>query len=332
MRAVALVLLTGLAASPAASQPSVASVLAESPFSASERSSLLAGRTVVQALAEAGNRELAVGAACLLAAGSVEDALAPFLSDRPILPEEHVLKSGVLRGKPSPELFRPIRLEPDVAAEVARYLKARPGTELNLSAEEIADFTAIEPSPRTAENIDRVHTQLRAFLARRYASYRERGLEGIPDYARARGSRTSPADELRRSTRAAGLHLLAPAYEKAWLGYPRGVPAEAGDTYFWAQVEVDGRPAVTIAHRLSLRDGATHLVGQRSFYISHFFDSGESLVAVAAVEEGTLVLYQDRIWMDQLSGLSGRVKKTLGRKFLANHVEQVIESLGVCPK
>ncbi len=74
MRAVAIVFLTALAMSPAASQPNGASVLAESPFSASERSELLAGRTVVQALEEAGNRKLA-GATCVVGQRSFSSAL-----------------------------------------------------------------------------------------------------------------------------------------------------------------------------------------------------------------------------------------------------------------
>ena len=328
----ALGLLLGLLASPppAAAAPSVESVLAQSPFSPSERKDLLAGETVVRPLTEAGQRELAVGAACLLPAGAAGGALAPFVGDRPLLPEEHLRGTGTVHGEPSPQLFAEIQLEPAVAAEVARYLEARPGVELNLSAEEIAEFGALERSPRIEENIERVHRTLRSVLAARYGRYRREGLAGIADYARNRSGGASPAEELRQSTRAAGVRELAPAFERAWLGYPEHVPAGADDDYFWARVEVDGRPSVALVHRLSVDDGARHLVGQRSFYISHFFDSGESLVAVAPVAEGTLFLYQDRIWLDEVSGLSGRLKKALGRRFLESHVEDMIEQIGVC--
>ena len=329
--AIAVVLLAVGAAPKAGSEPSAASLLEGMPYSGRDRERLLAGRTVIQPLREAGTRELAVGAACLLPGRSPEGVLAAFLEERPILPEEHVVESGVLRGEVSPALFEPIRLEPNVAAEVARYLKARPGTELNLSTEEIAAFTAIRPSAETRRDIEHVHERLRAFLASRYGGYRERGLDGIPDYERARGSRASPAEELRASTRAAGLDRLAPRFEKAWLEYPSGLSPDASEAFFWARVEVDDRPAVALAHRLSTSEGAVRLVAQRSFYVSHFFDSGESLVAVATAREGTLVLYQDRIWLDEVSGITGRVKKTLGRKFLESHVRETLEALGVCP-
>lgn len=321
-----------LGTSSAAAEPTLAAVLADSPFQPADRKALLEGRTVIQALSEAGKRELAVGAACLVSGGSVSAVLEPFLGARPILPEEHVVAAGELLGAPSPELFREVALEPAAAAEIARYLNAHPGLELNLSDEEIADFTAIEPSPRTQQNIATVHAHLRELLAARYASYAERGLEGVADYARSRGSRASPAEELRRSTRAAGLHVLAPRFERAWLDYPKELPSEASDRYFWARVDLNGRPAVALVHRLSLLEGTTHVVGQRNFYVSHFFDAGESIVAVAPVEEGTLVLYQDRVWLDDLSGLSGRIKKALGRKFLESHVAQTIRRLGICPK
>ncbi|MBW2243692.1 MAG: hypothetical protein JRH01_17040 [Deltaproteobacteria bacterium] len=330
IRSAAIALFAILVAFPAASDPTLETVLAHSPFSSAERSALLSGRTIIQPLSEAGDRELAVGAACLIPGGSVSAILEPFLGDRPILPEEHVVKTAVLRGEPSAELFRGIELEPNAAAEIARYLKARPGLDLNLSSEEIAEFTAIERSRRTNENISKVHMHLRQLLASRYASYRESGLEGVAAYARSRGSHASPGEELRRSTRAAGLRHLAPTFERAWLNYPREVPAQASETYFWARVDVNGRPAVALVHRLSLLEGTTQVVGQRNFYVSHFFDSGESLLAVGPVEKGILVLYQDRIWLDDLSGLSGRLKRTLGRRFLESHVEQTIRALGVC--
>ena len=331
VRVVFLGLSVVLANSSASAQPSLASVLAKSPFSASDLEQLLEGQTVVQALAEAGTKELAAGAACLIREGSTSAALAPFVSDRPVLPDEHLLESAVLSGEPAPELFRGIKLEPSAAAEVARYLEARPGFALNLSQEEIAEFSALEISGRAAENISKVHARLRKLLAARYGSYRKSGLDGIAEYARSTGSSASPAQELRASTRASGLDVLAPSFERAWLDYPRGASDRAVSTYFWARVEVDDRPAVALVHRLSLEDGASHVVGQRTFYLSHYFDSGESLVAVAPVAEGILFLYQDRIWLDEASGLSGRIKKALGRRFLQSHVKETIEKLGVCP-
>jgi hypothetical protein len=327
----ALVLAMAVVASPLRAEPTLAEVLAESPFSTDGLRRLLAGETVAHELREAGNRELAVGAACLRETGAVGEALAPFLGDHPVLPAEQTVATGVLRGDPSPDLFRVIRLEPNVAAEVARYLDAHPGYELNLSAEEIDAFENVDDSQPIRENIQRVHDLLYEALASRYSSYQSRGLDGIADYSRSGGSEASPADELRRSARAAGLKLLAPVFERAWLEYPHHTPDFALETYFWAQLAVDDRAAVGLIHRMGLRDGVIRILGQRSFYVSHFFDAAESILVVAPVAEGTLVLYQDRIWVDRFSGLLASVKKSLGRKFMKARVAEALEKLGVCP-
>lgn len=328
---VAAVATASLTAAPARAQPTLAEVLAESQFSAEELRRLEKGKTVVLELREAGERELAVGAGCLRELGTVGEALAPFLRGKPILPDENLIASGTLVGAASPDLFREIRLEPDVAAEVARYLDAHPGYELNLSKTEIEAFEDLERSPTTDQNIARVHELLYEALASRYSSYRSRGIDGIADYLRSGGSEASPGDELRRSARAAGLKLLAPVFEAAWVQYPKHTPDFALESFFWTQMEIDGRVAVGLVHRMGMRDDVIRILGQRSFYVSHFFDVAESILAVAPVEEGTLVLYQSRVWVDRFSGLMASVKKSLGRKFMKKEVSQTLEKLGVCP-
>ena len=85
--------------------------------------------------------------------------------------------------------FAGLALKPNGEKEAGRYLNAKPGDELNLSAKEIAAFRGLNvDGVGAAERTKKVEELVRSTLYRRYQAYRGEGTAG-PYSIRARGWR-----------------------------------------------------------------------------------------------------------------------------------------------
>ena len=155
-----------------------------------------------------------------------------------------------IRGPGTLADFASLVLEPDGLAEAKRYLAARTGDTLNLSAEEIHAFNALDTNDRDPKA--QVEEQLKRLLLRRFQAYLANGLDGIAPYAR-RDGRREPAEELRRATLASRLLTLhAPALQQVLLSYPAVKPAGLEEHFYWLCYDHDGRPNYTLRHRIGL--------------------------------------------------------------------------------
>jgi hypothetical protein len=208
--------------------------------------------------------------------------------------------------------FAGLRIPPE---ELDRLARARPGDELNLSAEEIAALTAA--SPKGAEAVGDAY---RGLLAARVEAYRTRGLAGIAPYARGGGRSTSPGDALRAALDAEGaLKEYAPTFHAALAGYPNDVPPDFEDRFYWVLLDVQGRPAVVLVHRLVGSRGDALGIVERQFYVSQGFNALQILVGLFPVQEGTAVIYTNRTSSDQAARF-GRVAQSMGRRMLVGEV------------
>jgi hypothetical protein len=300
-------------------------IVERTPLESPQLDELRAGQVITTPIVEAGPRELAMALACL-AYSSSADLLQPFLGDRPIVPSEYLTQSGRIQTETDWNELDRSTLSLRHAGELARYLDATPGFTLNLSREEHAEFGGIS-GEKESNHVGAVRHAIHRMLADRYRGYRESGLPGIAVYLRGEGETVSPGDLLEDSLGAAtGLATLFPRFQSAWRDYPKTGFEARDDTFFWASLEVDDRPAWLLAHRYA----GPQVVGQRTFYVSHFFDAGTTVAGWVDVPEGRVFFLTTRLWIDRLSGFGASLKRRLGERLLATQMKETIARAGIC--
>jgi hypothetical protein len=296
-------------------------------FDASEIERVRRGGLGIAKIHEVSDREIGLVIACRVEVAP-EDALAPFLGDSLPIDRELLQQQMLIDTDLHEASFDVISLGRDDHDEIRHYLEAKPGVGLNLSSDEIAAFQALKDSDDPAQ----VEAVLRDMLRARYTSYRAGGLAGARPYAREEGGHISPGEELRKTEEnMTGLHEIYPNFHNAWLRYPRELPDDiVGDDFFWVKLDIEGRPAFVLSHRLVVKDREMHLVGIRDYYVSHFLDVSQRAAVVTRIESGeNILLYFERLWVDHWSGFA-KLSKKIGHKILKRQMEHLLQDHGIC--
>ena len=163
----------------------------------------------------------------------------------------------------------------------------------------------------------------RAELLRRYEAYRQRGLAGIEPRGRAR-----PSEELQSALKEEKLlATFFPAIHQALRLYPGAQPADLQHRYFWINQRVENRPAFILAHRSYFvrPDGA--FMAERQFYVEHSYNSLFLLAGVMPMSGGTIVLYSNRTFTDQVAGLGSGLRHSIGRKQMRDEIVKGFEQI-----
>ena len=319
--ALAAALLAFVTTRAAAEPPEAVALLADFGFTPDEIAEVQAGKLVHGTLQPASERELVAALAFQVQAPPaqlVEDAKADLL-DRV---DPDTIAFAVVPGAGSLADFAKLTLQPDAQKRAQAYLSAGPGGDLNLSAEEIASFAKLGSgaAPSAAEQ------QVRSALLARLQAYRAQGLAGIAPYARPNGEQRSPGDELRTASAAAKkLEAYAPAAYRLLAAYPEAMPTGTEESFRWSHFEAHGVPTIALTHVLFVPDGEAWVVVQRQFYVSAGYNAEQAVAAFLPVEAGTLVVYANRTSTDQVTGLGGGAKRSLGSKLLASQLEALFE-------
>jgi hypothetical protein len=295
-------------------------VVADFGFPADSTDRIRRGEVLEADPTESSDRELAVGLTFLIkdAPSTVADA---FRKAFDLKADSSLAASIPLRGEGTVADFEALVLKPDAAAEAKRYVRARPGDILNLSANEIRAFDA-----RANAGVAGVEDQLKQMLLARYRSYMTNGLAGIAPYARSSGLE-DPSKDLRAAVEAAAplLGKYAPAMLQLLRAYPRDKPAELKESFYWLRYELDGRPNYTLRHRLTLPAGNTMVVADREFYVSHGYNTSQAIAGLIPVPEGTVVFYRSRVSTDQVAGFGSGFKKGIGRGVMAKQLMEIFK-------
>ena len=271
---------------------------------------------------ESSEREMAVGLTFLVQLPLAE-VLKAFRATVDLKADPQLSASGPIRGPGTLADFASLVLEPDGLAEAKRYLAARAGDTLNLSAGEIQAFNALDANDRDPKR--RVEDQLKRLLLGRYQAYLANGLDGIAPYAR-RDGRRDPSEELRRATLASRLlRLHAPALQQVLLSYPAVKPAGLEEHFYWLCYNHDGRPNYTLRHRMDLAVGEVFATADREFYVSHGYNTSQAFAGFIPVPEGTMVVYQSRVSTDQVAGFASSMKKGIGRSVMAKQLTDIFQ-------
>lgn len=316
-----LLLAAGPGVRHAAAAPDAATLLAELGLSQDEITQVRSGTLVRHAVPAASERELTAGLAfrvssppAALVAGVKRDLLDAV--------DPNVTAHGVMGAPGSVADLAKLLLQPDASTRAQGYTSATPGGALNLSSAEIAAFQALGREAAVAD----VEAQVRSALFARVQAYRTQGLGGVAPYARSGGGSRSAADELRTATGAAKkLEQYVPAAHRLLLSYPNEKPVGTEELFRWSQFDAHGTPTLALTHVLIVPDGDAWVVAQRQYYVSTGYNAEQAVAAFLPSEGGTIVIYTNRTSTDQITGIGGSAKRSLGSKILASQLESLFE-------
>jgi hypothetical protein len=277
-----------------------------------------AGRFVEVALPPRFDRDLNVGIAFLVWEPS------PGVVARTVRQEKRVLQAdpnmiayGDLQGEGTAAQLERLRLTPP---QLKAFARAAPGSDLNLSLDEIAALRAAGGDAHAIEGA--VH----ALLLARYRAYRSKGLAGIAPYARA-GYATSASRDLAAvngGARATG--VLPTTFYDVLDRYPAHLPPGFAEDLYWMQLRAHGEDTVALEHVFQLTFADAAVLVQRQYYVSTGYNAEQAIVLFLPVRGRTLVIYTNHTSTDQVTGVGGGAKRTIGRSIMARQLKAIFET------
>jgi hypothetical protein len=287
-----------------------------------QRRRLLAGDTIAYQVAETGETELGAGVAMYLAV-PLSRAAEVLTSAEVVLKDPSITAAGLMPAGATVAALRGFKLASGEIGEAQDALDVAAGSRFNMTLAEINLFRAakgtVRPSDRPAV-LDAAAGQWRELLLERAQAFQTRGLDGVTPYARRSGT-SDPAALLRVAAGDARIVAsLAPGLGEALLRYPAEQSPTAISQVYWVKRQVQGRPTPLLLHHLVDVTPALALYVERQFYVGHTYNASQILCAAVPYEDGVLVLSSNRVSTDQVAGLGGELKRTIGRRQLRGEI------------
>jgi hypothetical protein len=297
-------------------QPSASQLMADMVFSADSVKRVMNGEFVTEDLDPVSDSDLSVAIAFLVKA-SPDELSKQIVAGDLITADPQVQANGEISGNGSLADFAALPMTSDVAKA---YSDAKAGSSLNLSNSEITAFKALQGGDQKA-----LQQQLQSMLLTRLQSYRSTGLAGIPTYDRG-GKASDPGGDLRLATKAAHqLTKYLPSLQQLLLDYPKGSVPGLSQNFYWATYNADGKPTYVLTHVLAASEGAARAVVQRQYYVSTGYNAEQAIAAFLPVQEGTVIVYGNHTFTDQVAGFGGSMKRKIGRKMMESQLEKVFQ-------
>ena len=302
----------------ARAQPAADQVLTDAGLSADDKQSVTSGQFVNVSVGGVSDRDLAFAIAFLVKT-SPEALAKQIVAGELITADTQVKTFGELSGEGSLADFAKLTLTGDEAKALS---SAKAGDALNLSASEIAAFKALAGGPASA-----VQEQLRRMLLARYQAYRASGLAGIAAYDRGSGRTSDPAADLRKASQATkGLQKYMPAFQKVLLDYPKATLPGMQEKFFWLKSLIHGEMTYVLAHVLVAADGAARVVARREYYVSTGYNAEQTVAGFLPVQGGTVAVTSIHAFTDQVTGVGGSMKRSIGSKVMAGKMKEIYEA------
>lgn len=186
------------------------------------------------------------------------------------------------------EDFAGIELSPNEVTMDKLYSNAAPGSDLNLSKDEIETFKKLGKKA-THEEIENC---LRQVLLDRFRAYKKNGLAGIKPYARSKKEFSSGEELKNQILHGPILKKRSPTFYKYALDYPNNKPERAEESFFWVNSVIDDKPTIALIHRVGMPHGNEgYVYMERHFYISRSHNCLQGIgAAMTHGEEETVVL------------------------------------------
>ena len=235
--------------------------------------------------------------------------------------DEDLLASGRIDlDQDSSEALAGVEFTSDEGDEIRKLLAVKPGSDFNLSKEEVARFATLAERfssrgcERDAACRSAVNETYRSVLAKRLAAYRKGGLEAIAPYARGGRRQADPREELRLAAEQLPLvRRHVPEVYRAWLEYPRAQPEGSRHQFLWLKRVADGRPTLILTHRAIYETDDAIFLAERHFYVGQFYNSLQMVSYTAALGSESISFLLNRTSSDLVAGFGTSLKKAIGR-------------------
>lgn len=300
--------------SDAATPPLVREILAAAGFDRDDIARVWGGEILSKSLGEGSDQELAIAVSMRLPESHREfyERMRKgqlFEIDRSVLYTEEIPA-----GREASSVFSKLDLGQD---EVRRLRAAAPGSQFNLSTEEIARLRETKGQDGSV-----VIQAYREILAGRLRAYRAGGIAAVAPYAREGGRHSSPADDLRVAVSSlSGLADRCPGFYRSFAEFPHGRRSEVSHRLFWSLREIQGRPTVILSHWAMQLHQEYALVSERQFYVGQGYDALQIVIGAFSVGEGgSVIFYVNRTATDRVAGFGGSVAHALGRGVMLREV------------
>jgi sulfur carrier protein ThiS len=333
----AVLVAAGAASMVAGAAPTLDDLVKELGFSNGDAARLRNGEIINRDLASHAEKELGIAVAMLVPTPLHEVAEAIRSGDalrvNPSLRSFVEIPAG--GSAEAEQAFEAVTFSPKEMAEAAKFLRAKAGSEVNLSPDELARFQALGKkykSKNLAKNRAAqaaVTDEVRRLLHGRYTSYLAGGMSGVDPYDRGGKKRSDPGKELRALLKSAKIIAKhAPDFHEAFANYPRGGADDIENRFYVFKQEVDDRPTFILAHWMLQERPDYVLLGERRFYVEHSYNAQQTLIGCFPMSDGgTAVFYAYRTSTDQVTGFGSGVKKSIGRDRMRAGVIEYFESI-----
>lgn len=279
------------------------------------------GEVVFFNVADGEENELAAGAAIYVPAAPSK--IIGYLKSKNLTSiDTDVTAEGSIPAQATLDSFKGFSLKTG-SDEATKFLAATPGGQFNLSTEE---FQALKAT--SSAQPDAASQAYRQILLQRWQAYRQSGLKGIKTYDRGNGTEANPNAELRAATvQTKVLATYFPGLYKAWLNYPAALPTGAEEKFIWRNRQVEGRPTALLVHRVIASEGGGEVVLARQFYAGHSYNSNQLAIAGIPYRDGSLVIYANRTFTDQVAGFGSGMKRSIGQKQAQGEIAKQLKNL-----
>ena len=324
--ALAFVAIAGLGLPAGSAEPlSAREIAAAVGFDEADKKKVVAGDVAAADLPETTDKMLAQAVAVLLPANA-DEIVERLRSLKLFETDEAVIGFGAIDPANPEAGLAKAAFADNEAKEAAKFLKASPGSEFNLSAEEFAQVKAAAASGDTSpEAASKVY---RSILAERVKAFAAHGLEGIAPYDRGDGDTSSAAGDLEAMAKAAsGLRKFDPDLYQAVVNYPNDKPAGTEELFTWEKRTVDDRPIFVLVHRLIQHRPELLAVVTREFYVGHSYNASQAISGGFPVSEGTLVISGSRSTTDQVAGFMSGARHSIGRGMMRDELIKKLKAL-----
>jgi hypothetical protein len=296
-------------------------------FEESDVAKLTGGEIVARNLKEDSDKELALAVAMVVRApfGEFSDWIEKGAIDTA---DETILSHGEIPdGAVSAESLAGLKL---AAGELDKLLKAKAGSDFNLSKGEVEKLQAVakaNASAPVAKQREAIAQGYRAILAERVNAYRKGGLAAIAPYTRG-GDEAHPGKELSLAIEEMKfVEKRAGSFYRAFKHFPADASASAESLHTWQVQSIQERPTTVLVHRMVERHEDFTVGGRREYFVGQSFNSLQIIAGAFPFGEDTLVFYTNRTFTDQVAGFGSGTKHTVGRKMMLGEVVKLFESI-----
>lgn len=302
----------------AQAQPTADQVLTDAGLSAGDKQSVRSGQFVNVSVGGVSERDLSFAIAFMVKT-SPEALARQIVAGDLVTADAQVKAFGELKGAGSLADFAKLTLTGEEAKALS---SSKAGDAVNLSASEIGAFKALAGGAVPA-----VEEQLRRMLLARYQAYRASGLAGIAPYDRGNGRTSDPASDLRKASEATrGLQKYMPTFQKVLIDYPKATLPGMEEKFFWLKSLIHGEMTYVLAHVMVAADGAARVVARREYYVSTGYNTEQSVGGFLPVQGGTVGVTSIHAFTDQVTGVGGSMKRSIGSKVMAGKMKEIYEA------